>query len=117
MLTLQPAGNPCGSWRFQLSTPLFPEVSVRILALSLLTALSLAGCGSRYPPGGLCVADSDCRLCTPCGCATAYAVSDVDTASCDQIAAQTSCAPAPEACRAGALEALCASGHCQLVGR
>ena len=77
---------------------------------------ALAGCGSGFPTGGSCTSDSQCRLCTICACEKAYSVTDIGSATCQQIAASETCpyGVAPD-CESGPLQALCVSGHCSAV--
>ena len=91
---------------------------MRALSLVLLLGLGLWGCGDRYPQGGPCASDNDCVICSPCGCPRVYAVSDVDTASCEDIRKNTTCPSQGDVCNKGETsQGLCVSGHCHSATR
>ncbi|MBS2029893.1 MAG: hypothetical protein JST54_18475 [Deltaproteobacteria bacterium] len=93
---------------------------MRTLRFAILLALGLsaAACSGSYDTNGPCSQDSDCELCTVCGCPQPYAFADVVGATCDTIAKSVSCpSTKPDSCLQGPRQAVCASGHCQAVAK
>jgi hypothetical protein len=83
-----------------------------------LLLLGLAGCGSGMSANGTCRADSECQLCTVCGCARTYARADTGSASCAEISAGEMCTKGKsDDCLSGPMQALCVSGHCAAITR